>query len=116
MQVWQNRPRLVADLLASGVHSDTQDEESAWYATFAAVMTHTLLWVADWNTATNVCVSCRTALHRALYWGNFSCAAVLLAANAHLTIADSKVGLPVAIEYLKVDAVASCVYQPRGLL
>ena len=33
----------------------------------------------------------RTALHRAFYWGNYQCAAVLLAANAHLSLADFKV-------------------------
>ena len=34
---------------------------------------------------------CRTALHRALYFGHFRCAAVLLEAGASLTILDYKV-------------------------
>lgn len=33
----------------------------------------------------------RTALHRAFYWGHFRCAALLLAANAHLSLTDHKV-------------------------
>lgn len=34
---------------------------------------------------------CRTALHRALYFGHFRCAAVLLEAGASLTVLDHKV-------------------------
>lgn len=34
---------------------------------------------------------CRTALHRAFYWGNYRCAAILLNANAHLSLTDFKV-------------------------
>ena len=34
---------------------------------------------------------CRTALHRALYYGNFRCAAALLAANAQMSLTDFKV-------------------------
>ena len=40
----------------------------------------------------SVHIAClRTALHRAFYWGNYQCAAVLLAANAHLSLTDFKV-------------------------
>ncbi|KAL0052945.1 hypothetical protein WJX82_010178 [Trebouxia sp. C0006] len=73
--VWRNQPEYLRQLLEEGAAADAQDGESGW-----------------------------TALHRAFYWGNFRCAALLLAANAHLSLTDHKgrTALDLLSEELKV--------------
>ncbi|KAA6425361.1 MAG: hypothetical protein FRX49_04854, partial [Trebouxia sp. A1-2] len=73
--VWRNQPEYLEQLLKEGAAADALDGESGW-----------------------------TALHRAFYWGNFRCAALLLAANAHLSLTDHKgrTALDLLSEELKV--------------
>lgn len=83
--VWSNQPECVNCLLQSGATPDLQDGESGW-----------------------------TPLHRAFYWGNYRCAALLLAANAQLSLADLK-GRN-ALDLLSEERKAFLEHQQAGIV
>ena len=117
VQAWRNDVSELRCLVESGAPLDVQDAESGWCADGCCALLACWLWLQDglalsgapltlsWHTSFGWSVQripeaqheacgapfCRTALHRALYFGHFRCAAVLLEAGASLTNLDHQV-------------------------